>query len=99
MKLNFYSNFQNNFSTQVIIKVTKCFDWHIEGEIIERNAKPTHVDESYVEKMKSDLEQEKQTIKKNKEEKLVKIKAKKQEIAKKMQKEISKVETEALKTE
>ena len=41
------------------MKITKCLDWHIEGEIIERNCKPEAVPEDYVKKMKADLEEEK----------------------------------------
>jgi hypothetical protein len=34
-------------------------DWHIEGEVIERNVKPKTVPADYVQKMKDDLEGEK----------------------------------------
>jgi len=34
-------------------------DWHIEGEIIEKNVKPEPVSVDYVQKMKADLEEEK----------------------------------------
>lgn len=68
-------------STIVKMRITKCLDWHIEGEIIERNCHPEPVAEDYVFKMKKDLEDEKQLIKKNKQEKLLRIKAKKGETA------------------
>ena len=41
------------------MKLTKCLDWHIEGEIIERNCQPEPVSDDYVIKMKKDLEEEK----------------------------------------
>lgn len=69
------------------MKITKCLDWHIEGEIIERNCKPEAVPEDYVKKMKADLEEEKELIKKNKEEKLKRIKAKKEETQQKAKSE------------
>lgn len=47
------------FSTIVKMKITKCLDWHIEGEIIERNCQPEPVSDDYVIKMKKDLEEEK----------------------------------------
>lgn len=71
------------FSTIVKMKITKCLDWHIEGEIIQRNCQPEPVSDDYVIKMKKDLEEEKELIKKNKQEKLLRIKAKKGETAQK----------------
>ena len=41
------------------MKITKCLDWHIEGEIIEKNVKPEAVPADYVQRMTADLEEEK----------------------------------------
>ena len=40
------------------MKVTKAFDWHIEGQIIDENPLDLEVDTSYVEKMKNDVIEE-----------------------------------------
>lgn len=39
-----------------MMKITKSFDWHVQGEIIERELKPIEVPENYVQKMREDLE-------------------------------------------
>jgi hypothetical protein len=48
-----------NCSTIVQVKITKTLDWHIEGEVIEKNVKPEPVPVDYVKKMRADLEEEK----------------------------------------
>ncbi len=56
MKSNLKSNIIfNMLSTIVKVKITKCLDWHIEGEVVERNVKVEQVEAGYVEKMKKDL--------------------------------------------
>lgn len=44
------------FSQQIKVKITKTFDWHVEGEIIEKKLEVIQVPEDYVEKMKLDLQ-------------------------------------------
>ena len=44
------------------MKVTKAFDWHIQGQIIDRNAANIPISDDYVEKMKQDLVNEKEQI-------------------------------------
>ena len=44
------------FSEQIKVKITKTFDWHVEGEIIEKKLEVIQVPEDYVEKMKLDLQ-------------------------------------------
>lgn len=36
------------FSQQISVKITKSFDWHVEGEIIETSLEPLIVPDSYV---------------------------------------------------
>ena len=37
------------------MKITKAYDWHIEGEIIDENPPELEVDPAYVEHMKQDI--------------------------------------------
>jgi len=52
-------NSKSIFSFIIFSTIVKCLDWHIEGEIIERNCQPEPVSDDYVIKMKKDLEEEK----------------------------------------
>jgi hypothetical protein len=38
-----------------LIKITKAFDWHVEGEIVNDNLEPLKVDPDYAAKMRQDL--------------------------------------------
>lgn len=67
-----------------MLKVTKAFDWHIEGEIVEVDVAPLEVDEHYVEKMRADLEGEKIGLEDRKRAKLAVLKEKKKEIMSKL---------------
>ena len=51
------------FSKQVLIKITQAFDWHVEGEIIDRDLQPAELDPTYVDRMIADLEDEKLKLK------------------------------------
>ena len=64
------SKIYNYFSKQVLIKITHAFDWHVEGEIIEKDLPPVEVDENYVDKMVKDLEEEKVKLEEKKKLKL-----------------------------
>lgn len=65
---------------EVIIKVTKALDWHIEGDIIDENPGDLEVDPTYVEKMKQDIIEEREKIKSRKEAKMLKLKDKKEKL-------------------
>jgi hypothetical protein len=42
-------------SKEVIMRISKALDWHIEGEIIDENPPHLKIDASYVENMKRDI--------------------------------------------
>lgn len=46
-----------------MVKVTKAFDWHVEGDIIEKNVKVSEVPAGYVEDMKLNLVKEAEYLK------------------------------------
>ncbi len=52
-------------------------DWHIEGEIIDRNAPVVEVPETYLESMKGNLTREAEHLKDKKESKIRELKLKK----------------------
>ena len=60
-----------------MIKITKAFDWHVEGEIVEYNLEPLKVDENYAEMMIADLEKEKVKLDEKKKNKVAAMKIKK----------------------
>lgn len=64
---------------QVIMKITKCAKWHVEGEVTERNPPPVEVAEDYFE----DIEKE---YRRRKEELLLKKHQRESDRAKKLQK-------------
>ena len=39
----------------MILKITKTYDWHVEGDIIDDNPEDLIVETDYVEKMKKDI--------------------------------------------
>lgn len=64
--------------------MTKAFDWHIEGEILNPDYEPLKVDDDYVDKMRKDLETEKVHLEEKKKVKLAALKEKKKEIMNKL---------------
>lgn len=62
---------------QVMIKINKAFDWHVEGEIIDENLEPLKVDDVYAEMMMKDLEGEIVKLEEKKKERIAKMKLKK----------------------
>lgn len=63
-----------------MLKVTKAFDWHVEGQIVQTDLAPLKVDENYAAKMREDLESEKVKLEEKKKIKLAVLKEKKKEI-------------------
>ena len=49
-----------------MMKITKAFDWHVEGDIIDENPPVVEIDPSYVENMKRDIIEEKEKIRNRK---------------------------------
>lgn len=45
------------------MKINKAFDWHIEGEIINRQPEKVPLSDDYVNNMKNDLSHEKEMLK------------------------------------
>ena len=43
--------------------MTKILDWHVEGEIVERDLKPLEVPEGYFEHLSSNVQEEKDKLK------------------------------------
>ena len=44
------------------MKITKAFEWHIEGEIIDENPQALKIDPTYVARMKQDIIDEREKI-------------------------------------
>ena len=59
------------------MRITKALHWHVEGEVIDAHPAPLKADPSYVEKMKEDIQVEKEGIRLRKEAKVLKMKEKK----------------------
>ena len=62
------------------MKITKAFEWHIEGEIIDENPQALKIDPTYVARMKQDIIDEREKIKNRKEAKMLKVKEKKERL-------------------
>lgn len=62
-----------------MLKVTKALDWHVEGEVVERDIKAMEVPEGYVEDMKTNLVKEADELKAKKEKKIRELKMKRKE--------------------
>ena len=66
------------------MRITQAFDWHVEGEILDRDLEPLEVSDSYVMQMKRDIENEKAQLAEKKKLKLEVLKEKKREIMEKL---------------
>lgn len=62
------------------MKITKAFDWHVEGEIIDENPACLEIDPRYVDRMKEDILTERENIKNRKQAKMLKVKEKKEKL-------------------
>ncbi|MBS1889698.1 MAG: hypothetical protein JST59_00265 [Actinobacteria bacterium] len=61
----------------MIVKVTKALDWHVEGDILDRNVAPLEIPANYLENMKANLSEEAAYLKEKKESKIRELKLKK----------------------
>jgi hypothetical protein len=60
-----------------MMRITKAYEWHVEGEILEREANIVEVAQDYALEMRNELEREKSALEEKKNMKLAVLRAKK----------------------